>query len=72
MPQSAVNHIEQAYILEMPREQGKAQKELVIEKEIGYIVFQSWYGYSELFHEIRSFNIAVVWLEISWKGLSTS
>jgi hypothetical protein len=38
MPQSAINHIEQAYILEMPREQGKAQKELVIEKEVGYIV----------------------------------
>src|SRR5215210_4747523 len=32
------NHAELAYILEMPKEPGRAQKELVIEKEANYIV----------------------------------
>ena len=32
------NHAELAYILEMPKEPGEAQKELGIEKEASYII----------------------------------
>jgi hypothetical protein len=34
------NHAELAYVLEMPKEPGKAQEELGIEKEASYILFQ--------------------------------